>query len=426
VSRQPGSSDRLVDVARRFSTPVYVYDWPAIETRAEDLAAAFDGVAGVSYAVKANPNIALLSRLRAVVPHFDVSSIGELERLRAADVSPTSVSFTGPGKRDFEIDRALTLGVGHIVCESLCDLDRVSRGAAVRNMVQPVLLRINPLNLPPKFGAHMGGGASQFGIDEELVPDILQRYTVWPGARIDGLHVYSGSNCLSVDSLQRHFSLTVELFDRLAAVTPQPPRTLVIGAGFGVAYHPGDEPLVLSELAATVRPILEAARARPRLAAAQWLLEMGRYLVAESGWLVSSVLDVKCSRGINIAVLDAGFNNHLAAAGLMGSLLRRNWPIQALTAHTGECEYTLVGPLCTSIDTLGTRVRLPRLTRGDLVAIGASGAYGFTASPTRFISHPEPREVLVLNDGAAMDASDRQRFPTCDERSIEAGPASVR
>ena len=413
---------RLASVAQRFSTPLYVYDWPAIERRVADLDAAFGDLASLSYAVKANPNHRLLSLLAGRLRHFDVSSAGELERLAAVGIDPGAVSFTGPGKREFEIGRAVHVRVGHIVCESTTDLDRVSRWASRLDVVQPVLVRVNPLELPPKFGAHMGGGASQFGIDEEIAPEILQRHDAWPGVRFDGLHVFSGSNCLSLASLERHFDLTAQLFDRLAAHLPDRPRMLVIGSGFGVAYHPGDEALDVRDLARTLRPVLESARQRDRLSGAQWVLELGRYLVADGGWLVSSVLCVKKSRGANIAVLDAGFNNHLAAAGLMGSLLRRNWPIAALTAAGPEVEYTLVGPLCTSIDTLGTKVRLPELAAGDLLAIGASGAYGYTASPTRFISHPEPREVMLFDDQNARDVTDDRRIPAFDEQTIEDGP----
>jgi diaminopimelate decarboxylase len=260
--------------------------------------------------------------------------------------------------------------------------------------------------VPPKFGAHMGGGASQFGIDEECVPDVLAALAAWPAVRVDGFHLYSGSNCLNVDSLGRHFALTIDVFDRLATFAPVRPRLLVIGAGFGVAYHPGDAPLSLGDVAARLGPILETGARRERLAGARWVMEMGRYLVAEPGVLLTSVVRVKHSRGTNIAVLDAGFNNHLAAAGLMGSLLRRNWPVMALTARGALTEYTLVGPLCTSIDTLGTRIQLPMLREGDILAIGASGAYGFSASPSRFISHPEPREVILLDEMHACDASE--------------------
>ena len=398
--------DRLIDVARRFDTPAYVYDWPAMEQRAKHVSAAFRGVAEISYAVKANPNCRLLSLLAGHVSHFDVSSIGELARLSAAGVPASRVSFTGPGKRDVEIARAVSMGVGHLVCESTTDLERVSARAGASGRRQPVVLRVNPRELPPKFAAHMGGGASQFGIDEENVPDVLAGAAAWPGVRIDGLHVYAGSNCLSLDALARHFELTIDLFDRLARHMASRPTVLIVGSAFGIAYHPGDVPLDVDAVGTRLRPLLASAAERPRLTGARWMLEMGRYLVADSGVLLASVLRLKTSRGVNIAVLDAGFNNHLAAAGLLGSLLRRNWPVTALTADGPTIDYTLVGPLCTSIDTLGTRVALPALREGDILAIGASGAYGVTASPTRFISHPEPREIILLDDGATCDATE--------------------
>ena len=99
---------------------------------------------------------------------------------------------------------------------------------------------------------------------------------------------------------------------------------------------------------------------------------------------------------------DAGMNNHLGACGLLGQIIRRNYPMWKVnvTGTEPSGEYLLVGPLCTTIDTLATDISLPELHMGDLVAVGSSGAYGLTSSPTRFISHPEPREYLVSGSGA--------------------------
>ena len=132
----------------------------------------------------------------------------------------------------------------------------------------------------------------------------------------------------------------------------------------------------------------------------------GRWLVGPCGWLLSSIIGAKASRGTEIRICDAGFNTHLAAYGMMGSVIRRNWRIANLSNPAGESErYTVVGPLCTTIDTLATKLELPALAIGDVIAIENSGAYGLTSSPTRFISHPEPREALLEN-GVLRDVSE--------------------
>ena len=144
------------------------------------------------------------------------------------------------------------------------------------------------------------------------------------------------------------------------------------------------------------------------------MLELGRFLVGPSGYFLTSVISEKHSRGMAVRICDGGMNNHLAACGLMGGIIRRNWPmwkIENQDKNYTEAEYLITGPLCTAIDTLGHKVRLPELHCGDLIAIGSSGAYGLTSSPTRFISHPEPREYLVLgpyDKAEVIDVSETQ------------------
>ena len=144
-------------------------------------------------------------------------------------------------------------------------------------------------------------------------------------------------------------------------------------------------------------------------------LELGRWLVGPYGWLISRVIAAKESRGVAIRACDAGFNNHLAACGLMGSIFRRNWRYQNLSNPDGPIQvYTLVGPLCTTIDRLAADLELPEIHIGNLIAVEGSGAYGLTASPNRFISHPEPREVIIDGD-QLRDVSEAARYPLVEK-----------
>ena len=272
----------------------------------------------------------------------------------------------------------------------------------------------------------MAGRASQFGIDEEVVDQVLARFETWPALDLAGFHVYSGSNSLNPDAIAENMRNVFETCERLADNHDLMPRRVIVGAGFGIPYSPDDAPLDLERVAALVNPILDRAAASGHLSRAQPVLELGRFLVGPCGYLLTSVVDIKSSRGTTIAVCDAGFNNHLAAFGLMGTVIRRNWPIVKITESSSDtsASYTLVGPLCTSIDTLATRVELPTVARGDVLAIELSGAYGLTASPTRFISHPDPREILV--DGAAdrivvQDVSESLVVPSFVHQSVERG-----
>jgi diaminopimelate decarboxylase len=172
-------------------------------------------------------------------------------------------------------------------------------------------------------------------------------------------------------------------------------RSLNIGGGFGIPYFPGDAPLDLAPIGANLRSLLErAARALP---GATIVTELGRYLVGEAGIYVCRVIDRKVSRGQTFLVTDGGLHHHLAASGNFGQVLRKNYTVLIGNKVRGEEQEvaSVVGPLCTPLDLLADRVELAKADEGDLVVVLQSGAYGITASPLGFLSHPPPREVLV-------------------------------
>ncbi|HEX8056059.1 MAG TPA: type III PLP-dependent enzyme [Novosphingobium sp.] len=396
----------LLAAAAALGTPLYVYDLDAVRVRLARLREAFGSQFGVSFAIKSNPNLALLRGLAPLVDTFDVSAFAEVERAIAAGCEAERITFCGPGKRAEEVRRAVRLGIGYLVVESLHEARLADRFAGELGSRQTVLLRINPATSPRAFGVNMSGKPSQFGIDEEEMEAAIDVVAALPHLDLAGFHIYSGSNSLSVEGLAENFAILSDIFRRAVAHWGQSPRKLIFGAGFGVPYLPTDEELDLTALAAEVLPGIAALRAEPAFAGARLELELGRWLVGPCGWLLSSIIGAKASRGTEIRICDAGFNNHLAAYGMMGSVIRRNWRIANLSNPGGEAgRYTVVGPLCTTIDTLATKLELPVTAIGDVISIENSGAYGLTSSPTRFISHPEPREAL-LEGGKLSDISE--------------------
>lgn len=394
------TATRLADAAARVGTPLYAYDMDAIHARFAQLKSLFGRHFGVSYAIKANPNIELMRRILPLVATFDVSSYHEAERALAAGMPPTRITFSGPAKRETEIRRAVEGGIGELVLESLAEADSANAFAAARNMRQPVLLRINPATVTSHFGVNMAGKASQFGIDEEMFDAAIAYVQSLANLDLAGFHIYSGTNSLNTKAIVDNFAMFARLFRHGAAVGGIRPRKLVFGSGFGVPYVDGEKMLDVDAVAAGVMPLLDELKAEPAFAATECLLEMGRWLVGPAGWLLTSVVAEKASRGVDFRLCDAGFNNHLAACGMMGTVIRRNWQFSNVSNPGGEARrYTLVGPLCTTIDVLATEISLPEMRVGDVIAIANSGAYGLTASPTRFISHPEPAEVLLEGDG---------------------------
>lgn len=392
--------------AQTFGTPLYLYDADCLTERLQILSTLFGDRFGISYAIKANPNLALLRLIKPWLSTFDASALAEVERAIAAGMPPEHITFSGPAKRDAEIDGAIRLGVGELVLEGLDEARRVSARATALGRVQAVLVRINPSRVPRGFGASMAATPSQFGIDEEDIPEALPEIAALPGLRLLGFHIYSGTNCRDPQAIAENFAIFAEIFRRAQALAGIRPVRLVFGSGFGVPYLPGEAPLDHAVLPALINPIIDALKAEPAFAEARCNLELGRWLVAPAGWLLTGVVSAKRSRGAEIRCCDAGFNNHLAAASMMGTVIPRNWVFENLSNPQGTPgPYTLTGPLCTSIDRLAHAAELPEVRRGDVLAIPMSGAYGLTASPTRFISHPEPREV-ILQGGVLTDATE--------------------
>lgn len=390
----------LESVARRFGTPCYVYFVDEVRERVADLTDCFEGLFLISYAVKSNPNTGLLRRMSGVVNRLDVSSAGEVVRALRAGWEATALSFTGPGKTQAELSFAVDVGVGEIVLESLDEATIVAELARQRGKKQAVLLRVSPQTVPRGFGLTMGGKASPFGIDQEELDEVVDLVASSPYLKLDGFHVFAGSQCLKVAPLAELYRSLADLFRRICEHYQLAPRTFVFGSGLGVVYHAEDSPLDLQALAQAVLPALRlfASWAHSRREDASLVLETGRYLVGEAGVYLVGVTRLKRSRGQNIAICDGGMHHQLTAAGHLGAVVPRNFRIAKITptpAPVEEDTYTLVGPLCTALDTFGRDVRLPRLSSGDVVGILSSGAYGLTASPVHFISHPPPREIIV-------------------------------
>ena len=396
----------LLHAAEAFGTPLYVYDLDAVHLRIDTLEDLFGSRFGISYAIKANPNPALLASIAPRLSTFDASSWHEVERALAAGMPAGRITFSGPAKRSGEIRRAVESGVGELVVENLDEARQAGAFASMAGRRQAVLLRINPARVPRGFGASMAGTPSQFGVDEEDMFPALDAIMTTPGLDLIGFHIYSGTNCRDPEAIAANFGIFSEIFRAAQAHCGIRPKRLVFGSGFGIPYLPGEAELDHGALPALVDPIIDGLLAEPAFAQARCNLEMGRWLTGLAGWLLTGVISGKRSRGSEIRACDAGFNAHLAACGMMGSVIRRNWVFANLTNPEGAPGvWTLVGPLCTTIDRLALDVELPEVRPGDILSIAASGAYGLTASPTRFISHPEPREA-VIEGGVLRDATD--------------------
>jgi len=405
ASADPAAADHLLaSAAERFGTPAYVYVADDIAERIGELRQAFGRWFSLSFAVKSNPNPALLEWLRNRIEYLDISSGGEFILAREGKWDASLVSFTGPAKQAAELRAAIAGGLGELVIESLREARLADQIAAELGRVQPVLIRLAPERVPKGFGDQMAGRPVPFGIDVEDAPVELPQIAALRNLHIVGLHIYSGTQCLKADAIAENWRIFLQVFRDVCAAQNLRPHKLVFGSGLGIPYHPGDKPLDLSEIAEAVGAELDAFRADPLFAEARLVLELGRYLVGQAGYFVTRVVSVKNSRGSRIAICDGGLNDNLAASGHFGMVLRRNYVMHRVGGGQGEEKIDISGPLCTSIDKLGGGVALPRIEEGDLIAIHACGAYGPTASPLHFISFPAPKEILALG-GQLIDAT---------------------
>lgn len=374
-------------------TPFYAYDRALIAARIAAVRQVLPPGVLLHYAIKANPMPALVGFVRPLVDGMDVASAGELKLALDAGADPQSIGFAGPGKRAAELRQAVASGV-LLHVESARELQLLADAAQDLGRPARVALRVNPDFELRGAGMHMGGGAKPFGIDVEQVPAMLRTLNR-DGLSFEGFHVYPGSQNLRGDVIAESLRRSVDLVLRLAQESPGPVRYINLGGGWGIPYFPGERRLDL----APVGDALAQAQARLRqaLPAAQLVLELGRYLVAEAGIYVARVLDRKLSRGQAFLVTDGGMHHHLAASGNFGQVIRRNYPVAiGNRLQSSERETAcVVGPLCTPLDVLADKLELAVAQPGDLVVVFQSGAYGASASPQAFLGHPACLEVLV-------------------------------
>lgn len=376
-------------------TPFYAYDRALITQRIADLRAQLPSGLRLHYAIKANPMPALVQHMATQVDGFDTASAGELQLALTTPIATANIAIAGPGKSALDLDTALAAGV-LINVESRHELDRIAARAQQRGTRARVAVRVNPAFELKTSGMKMGGGSSPFGVDAEAVPALLQAMR---GVDVDfdfvGFHIYCGSQNLRAAAIIEAQRNTFELAFQLAQHAPAPVRVLNIGGGFGIPYFPGDARLDVAAISTQLQQRMQEARVH--LPGAEIVMELGRYLVGEAGVYVCRVVDRKVSRGKIFLITDGGLHHHLAASGNFGQVIRKNFPLcvaHKMGDHTTET-VTVVGPLCTPLDILGHQIELPRAEIGDLIAVLQSGAYGLTASPTQFLSHPPPGEILV-------------------------------
>jgi diaminopimelate decarboxylase len=379
--------------ARIGKTPFYAYERRLLRERVAQLRTALPAAIKLHYAMKANPMPAVVGFMAGLVDGIDVASAGELQVALDAGAHPAEISFAGPGKRDPELRQAVAAGV-MVNVESMRELPVLAAASQALGLPARVSVRVNPDFELKGSGMKMGGGPKQFGVDTEVVPEMLAWMTR-EGLAFEGFHLFAGSQNLRAESICEAQQKSYELALRLAQHAATPVKFLNLGGGFGIPYFPGEQRLDLAPIGANLAALCE--RAARELPQAGIVIELGRYMVGEAGVYIARVVDKKVSRGQVYLVTDGGLHHHLSASGNFGQVVRKNYPVSIANriGATQRETASVVGPLCTPLDLLADRMDLAQADIGDLVAVFQSGAYGASSSPQAFLGHPACAEVLV-------------------------------
>lgn len=374
-------------------TPFYVYDRSIINTKIAEFREHIPERIHLHYAIKANPHPAVVNHLANRVNGLDIASQKELIVALNSGMPPSEISFAGPSKSDVDIHAAINSGITLNV-ESETELYRATEYAKSQGIKARVAIRVNPDFELKSSGMKMSGGPKQFGIDAEKVAGIIRQMDL-SAVEYMGLHIFSGSQNLNCNAIIDAHNKTFELARRLVKESEAPLLKLNIGGGFGIPYFPGEMPLDLAPIGENLRQLLSDYQ--DVFSDTEIVIELGRFLVGESGLYVSKINDIKESRGQSFWMTDGGLHHHLANSGNFGQVIRKNYPVCVATkASTAPSVVTnIVGPLCTPLDILADKYLLPEAQIGDLVAIFQSGAYGPTASPLGFLSQPGVVELLL-------------------------------
>lgn len=391
-------------LAEEFGTPLYVYDEAVMRGQLAELRTALGPDVDVYYSVKANPNPEIISIFTREGAGLEVASGAEYVRARRAGGSAERILFAGPGKSTAELEHVIAQGIGEIHLESLEEIGRVTEIARRFGQRVPVSIRINPIASAQGGAMRMGGKPAQFGFDEERLGDVVAAIDRHEALELRGIHLFAGTQILDADLLITQWTHAIDLARRTAKLISRPLDTVDLGGGLGVPYFPNESPLDLTDIQAKAPQLFATALQDPLLSGTRFILEPGRFLSGPGGVYLGTVNAVKTSREATFVITDAGMHHHLAASGNLGQVIKRDYPIVLASGldrpTTGQV--SVVGPLCTPLDTLGRKVAMGEVKSGDLVAVLQSGAYGLSASPSGFLSQPMPAEVLVGNGRARL------------------------
>ena len=395
--------ERLLDLAAEYDTPLYVLDTGRVQANYRRFTAAFSA-AEVMYAAKAHTGRAVLSALLDVGADIECAARGELQRAIEAGADPNTLQYTAVNPPAADLDYAVELAEdypGLTITGGAGDtFDRLeARGYDGR-----VAVRVNPGIGTGHHEKVATGKDAKFGIPYEQVPTLADDLR----ARFDlvGLHAHVGSGVLT-DEVEEHAEALGKVADLAREVGTGDLEFVDFGGGFGVPYREDEPPLDIDAVAETVREAVGNLDATLKF-------EPGRYVVADAELILTTVNTIKETQAATVVGVDASLSTLIRPA-----MFDAYHPIRNVSAPDRADEAVSVGgPCCTSADVFATDRPIARLERGDVLAIGNAGAYGYELA-NHFHSQPRPAEVAIDGDGARVV---RRRERMADVTRVEDEP----
>ncbi|SFV60489.1 Diaminopimelate decarboxylase [hydrothermal vent metagenome] len=371
-------------LAKKYGTPLYMYDFDYIENRYTTLKDAFAGKKSIiNYAVKANSNLSVIAHLAKLGAGADCVSIGEVRRALDAGIDKYKIIFSGVGKRDDEIREALQKDILMLNLESEAEMKRVELVALELGKEARISIRVNP-NIDPQTHPYISTGLheNKFGVEIDMAKRMYIYANKSEYLNPVGIHFHIGSQLTKLSPIREAAMIVADLVRSLKAIKIDI-KFFDVGGGIGVVY---DDEVTISATDYT-QVIFEATKGLDLTL----LCEPGRYMVANAGAFFTKVLYEKNNGGKRFVIVDGGMNDLIRP-----SLYNAYHKIEAVGVEGEKTPADVVGPVCESGDFFGKNVPLPPLEHNDIIVVHSAGAYGFTMA-SNYNTRAKPAEVALQN-----------------------------
>lgn len=377
----------------------YLYDTSVMAEKIKYLKNTLIESVQIFYAMKANPHEKFLkTALDNGAEGIEIASLGEGKKALQAGFKPEQIIFTGPGKSPEELEWSVDNKIRTVHIESLTEAHRLNAICNKKGVTQNILVRVNPNFDIHGAQAKFSGDSSKLGIDEDIFRVVLKDILALPHLNFLGLHVYAASGVLKVEDLlencRRVFNLAREIESNHDGLTCQ---IIDFGGGFGIDYLETGANFSVETYAKELEKLIQQYGFNDR----KFVLELGRYLTADSGWYVTEILDIKESLGKKQVICDGGAHHFRrpVALGINHPLvilpMDRDLIFENQESVSDEMVF-IGGPLCNTADKLAPKdIYIEKANIGDMAVFGLAGGYGMTMSHLDFLSHAHPEEILI-------------------------------